>query len=226
MCCSTREELWYKARAGILKAASLSKILPANRGFYISITKDHRISDDRAFCRQVAELQPFCCSRFQLRDRSLGSVPYALGASALLLINPFLALASNASVLLDPRVCDSPLQESESVPARLAPKGIDVKETYQTFRTDPTNSFNVIAGALGTNRLRHLNVSLAWCSRVRCVSVNHSRIRGFQAPLRRSWFVPIINHRTRSSPSFISWACPVICRSAIESQILRVPKPS
>src|SRR6266550_5050319 len=101
------------------------------------------------------------------------------------------------------------MQESESVPARLAPKGIDVKEAYQTFRTDPTDSFNLIAGALGTNRLRHLNVSLAWCSRVRCVSVVRGRIRGFQAPLRRSWFAPKINHRTRSAPSFISWACPV-----------------
>jgi len=47
------------------------------------------------------------------------------------------------------------------VPACLALKRINVKEAYQTFRTDPTDSFNVIAGALGTNRLPHLNVSLA-----------------------------------------------------------------
>ena len=45
--------------------------------------------------------------------------------------------------------------------ARLAPEGINVEEAYQTFETDTMGSFNVIAGALGTNRLRHLNVSLA-----------------------------------------------------------------
>jgi len=39
-------------------------------------------------------------------------------------------------VFLDLRICDTPLQESESMPARLAPKGINVKEAYQTFRTD------------------------------------------------------------------------------------------
>jgi hypothetical protein len=49
------------------------------------------------------------------------------------------------AVNLDLRICDPPLQESESVPARLAPKGINVKKAYQTFRTDPTDSFNVIA---------------------------------------------------------------------------------
>jgi hypothetical protein len=59
------------------------------------------------------------------------------------------------------RIFDTPLQKSESVTARLAPEGINVKEAYQTFGTDTMDSFNVIAGALGTNRLRHLNVSLA-----------------------------------------------------------------
>ena len=55
------------------------------------------------------------------------------------------------------RVSDAPFEEPKSVPARFAPKGINVKEAYQTFRTDPTDSFNVIAGALGTNRLWPLN---------------------------------------------------------------------
>ena len=64
-------------------------------------------------------------------------------------------LPSRALVFFDPRVCDAPLQESESVPARLAPEGINVKEAYQTLRTDPTDSFNVFAGALGTNWLLH-----------------------------------------------------------------------
>jgi hypothetical protein len=59
------------------------------------------------------------------------------------------------------RVSDAPFEEPKSVPARFAPKGINVKKAHQTFRTDPTDSFNVIAGALGTNRLRPLNVSLA-----------------------------------------------------------------
>ena len=76
----------------------------------------------------------------------------------------------NALVYLDLSICEAPLQESESAPARLAPEGINVKEAYQTFRTEPTDSFNVFTGAPWTNRLRHLNVSLAWCSRVRCVS--------------------------------------------------------
>jgi hypothetical protein len=39
--------------------------------------------------------------------------------------------------------------------ARLAPEGINIKEAYQTFRTEPTDSFNVFAGALGTNWLGH-----------------------------------------------------------------------
>jgi hypothetical protein len=37
----------------------------------------------------------------------------------------------------------------------LAPEGINVKEAGQTFRTDPTDSFDVFAGAPRTNRLRH-----------------------------------------------------------------------
>jgi hypothetical protein len=53
------------------------------------------------------------------------------------------------------RVCDAPLQESESVPAPFAPEGINVKEAYQMFRTDTTGSSNVFARAPGTNRLRH-----------------------------------------------------------------------
>jgi hypothetical protein len=38
------------------------------------------------------------------------------------------------------------------VPARFAPEGINVKDAHQTFKTVSTDSFNVIAGALGTNR--------------------------------------------------------------------------
>ena len=53
------------------------------------------------------------------------------------------------------RVCDTPLQESESVPAGFTPEGIDVKEAYQTFGTDTMGSSNKFAGAPGTNRLRH-----------------------------------------------------------------------
>ena len=40
--------------------------------------------------------------------------------------------------------------------ARFAPEGINVKEAHQTFKTVSAGSFNVFAGALGTNRLRHL----------------------------------------------------------------------
>ena len=61
----------------------------------------------------------------------------------------------NALVYLDLSICDAPLQESESAPARLAPEGLNVKEAYQTFRTEPTDSFNVFTGAPWTNRLRH-----------------------------------------------------------------------
>jgi len=47
------------------------------------------------------------------------------------------------------------LEESKSVAARFAPEGINVKEAYQTFRANPTDSFNVFAGAPGTNRRLH-----------------------------------------------------------------------
>ena len=62
---------------------------------------------------------------------------------------------SNASVDLDPGVCDAPLQEPESMPARLALEWKNVEEACQTFNTDPTDPFNVFARAPGTNRLRH-----------------------------------------------------------------------
>ena len=107
------------------------------------------------------------------------------------------------------------------MPARLAPKGINVKEAYQTFSTDPTDSFNAIAGTLGTNRLQHLNVSLAWCSRV-SGPWSDSRI---SSAFRQSWFAPIITERVAPLLSSLGLA-PWICRSAIESQTLRVPKPS
>jgi hypothetical protein len=70
---------------------------------------------------------------------------------------PLPRLRSNALFFLDSRVCHAPLQDSESAPARLAPEGINVKEAHQTSRTDPTDSFNVFAGAPRTNhrRLQH-----------------------------------------------------------------------
>jgi hypothetical protein len=88
-----------------------------------------------------------------------------------------LPLASNASVYLYPRVFDAPLQKSESVPAHLAPEGINAKEAYPTFRTDPMDSFNIFAGAFGTNGLRHLDLSLAGFLCVGCFSVVRKRAK-------------------------------------------------
>ena len=65
------------------------------------------------------------------------------------------SLLSGAPVQLDFRVCDAPLEEPKSVPARLAPEGINVKEAHQTFRTDPTDALNVFARAFWTNSFRH-----------------------------------------------------------------------
>jgi hypothetical protein len=57
-----------RGEIGILKAVSLSKLLPANRSYlYI----DHEGSsylgcllfDDRAFCRHLTEILQICCNR-------------------------------------------------------------------------------------------------------------------------------------------------------------------
>jgi hypothetical protein len=69
-----------------------------------------------------------------------------------LILPPF---PSNVLVQLDSGICDAPLHDSESVPARFAPEGINVEDAHQTFKTDSTDSFNEIAGTLGTSRLRH-----------------------------------------------------------------------
>src|SRR5262245_10358236 len=48
-------------------------------------------------------------------------------------------------------VSDTPLQDSESVPAQLAPEGINVKKAHQTFKTVPSGcSSDIVAGTLGT----------------------------------------------------------------------------
>src|SRR5262245_2141657 len=60
---------------------------------------------------------------------------------------------SSAFVSLVSGVCDTPLQDSESVPARLAPEGINVKEAHQTFKTIPSGSSDIVAGTLGTTNL-------------------------------------------------------------------------
>ena len=91
---------------------------------------------------------------------------YVLATAAPYFISLDYSPPSSAFVYLDLCICDPPLLESEPVPARLAPKGINVKEAQQPFKTVSTDPFNVVAGTLGTNQLRHLNVSLAWCSRV------------------------------------------------------------
>ena len=53
------------------------------------------------------------------------------------------------------RVSDAPFEEPKSVPAPLAPKGINVKEAHQTFKTDATGSLNIFARAFGTNSFRN-----------------------------------------------------------------------
>jgi len=58
------------------------------------------------------------------------------------------------------------LEDTKSVSARLAPEGVNVKEAYQTFKTDPTDSFNVYAGTFGTGRWLQLNLFSADFSRV------------------------------------------------------------
>ena len=51
-------------------------------------------------------------------------------------------------------VSDTPLQDSESVPAQLAPEGINVKKAHQTFKTVPSGcSSDIVAGTLGTMNL-------------------------------------------------------------------------
>src|SRR5262245_47537486 len=88
------------------------------------------------------------------RRYSLCVVPVVLPSYIFGLFLP--ALPAIALVSLDFRIYDAPLQDSESVPARLAPEGINVEDAHQTFRTNSTDSFNIIAGTLGTNRLSHV----------------------------------------------------------------------
>src|SRR5262249_46856989 len=65
-----------------------------------------------------------------------------------------LPFPSSAFVSLDSGVSDTPLQDSESVPARLAPEGINVKDAHQTFKTVPSGcSSDIVAGTLGTMNL-------------------------------------------------------------------------
>ena len=79
-------------------------------------------------------------------------------------------------VYLDLRICDAPLQESESAPAGSAPERINVKEAYQTFRTEPTDSFNVSLDTLD-KPVAALNLPTAGFSRVGYVSVVYGRAK-------------------------------------------------
>jgi hypothetical protein len=63
-----------------------------------------------------------------------------------------------ASGFFDPGVTDAPLQEFKSMATHLAPKGKEVENTYQTFRTNPADSGDVSAGALGANCIPHLEL--------------------------------------------------------------------
>ena len=71
------------------------------------------------------------------------------------------------------------------MPARFAPEGINVKEAHQTFKTVSAGSFNVFAGALGTNRLRHLEyLPCLVFSRSHSGRENSENQRGEQGGLR------------------------------------------
>lgn len=60
-----------------------------------------------------------------------------------------------ASALLDSGISDAPLQKFESMTTPLAPEGINVEKAYQTLRTDPAGSVDLVAEALGTDCARH-----------------------------------------------------------------------